>query len=212
MSAIKLTNIKKAFGSRVLFDGLNIDIKEGELVAITGGSGSGKTTLLNIIGLIEKSSAGEISMFQINNIKPNTRKSEYTIRNYIGYLFQNYALIDNESVEDNLRIGLKYRKLKKNEEQANIKKILKKVGLAGYEKRKVFELSGGEQQRVAVARIMLKPSKLILADEPTGSLDAENRDIIMNLLKELNEAGRTVIIVTHDSYLANQCNRIYNLG
>ena len=207
-----LKDIKKQFGTKVLFRELNLEIEEGEFIAITGGSGSGKTTLLNIIGLIEKSTQGTVSIYDLNDLKPNTKKSELAIRKYIGYLFQNYALMDNETVADNLKIGLRYRKMDKKEEKAAIQNSLKKVGLEGYEKRKVFELSGGEQQRVAIARILLKPSKLILADEPTGSLDPENRDIVMNLLKEMNREGKTVIIVTHDSFIANQCQRIFHLG
>lgn len=212
MNAVKLTKIKKEFGSKVLFEELDLEIKEGEFVAITGGSGSGKTTLLNIIGLIEKSSFGEVTIFHEKNLKPNTRKTERTIRNFIGYLFQNYALIDNESVEDNLKIGLKYRKLSKEQEKKAIRQCLEEVGLTGFEKRKIFELSGGEQQRVALARIMLKPSKLILADEPTGSLDADNREVIIDLLEKMNREGKTIIIVTHDSYVANRCHRIIHLG
>lgn len=211
MSAIKLTNITKKFGSKKLFNEFNLEIKEGEIIAITGGSGSGKTTLLNIIGLIESHEGGTVDIFNIQKVKPNSKKAELAIRKYIGYLFQNFALIDNETVEQNLKIGLKYSKLKKEDEKKMIRNCLYKVGLKGYEKRKVFELSGGEQQRVALARVMLKPSKLILADEPTGSLDYENRDVILGLLKELNRLGKTIIIVTHDSYVANQCHRIVNL-
>lgn len=212
MSAIELSAIHKAYGSKVLFNELTMKIEEGEFVAITGGSGSGKTTLLNIMGLIEKSDSGKIRLFDMNDVRPNTKKAGSAIRNYIGYLFQNYALIDNERVEDNLKIGLRYQKLNRQNEKKAITESLKRVGLAGYETRKIFELSGGEQQRVALARIMLKPSKLILADEPTGSLDAKNRDMIMSLLKEMNQDGKTIVIVTHDSYIADQCSRVFHLG
>lgn len=211
MNAVKLSGVMKKFGTKTLFKNLDLEIEEGDFIAITGDSGSGKTTLLNIIGLIEKCNEGKVNIFDMEDLKPNNKKAERTIRNYIGYLFQNYALIDNETVEENLRIGLKYRNMKKSEERIAIKESLEKVGLLGYEKRKVFELSGGEQQRIAIARVMLKPSKLILADEPTGSLDSKNRDIIINLLKELNKEGKTIILVTHDSYVANQCHKILNL-
>lgn len=210
MNAIELNNITKSFNKKTILNEFSLKVKEGEMVAITGGSGSGKTTLLNIIGLIEKSDSGQVNIFDMNNIHPNTKKAEIAIRKYIGYLFQNFALIDNETVEENLKIGLKYTNKKENK-KILIKNALKEVGLEGYEKRKVFELSGGEQQRVAIARIMLKPSKLILADEPTGSLDSINRNIVIELLKKIHESGKTVLIVTHDDYVANQCQRIISI-
>lgn len=210
MNAIELVNISKSFNGKKVLNEFSIEIKSGEMVAITGGSGSGKTTLLNIIGLIEKADCGTVNIFDQKNIIPNTKKAEATIREYVGYLFQNYALIDNETVEDNLKIGLKY--VKKTENHAlMIKNVLKDVGLEGYENRKIYELSGGEQQRVAIARVMLKPSKLILADEPTGSLDAKNRSVVMELLDKLNAMGKTVVIVTHDDVVANHCQRIIKI-
>lgn len=120
------------------------------------------------------------------------------LRYDISYLFQNFALISSRTVRENIEIGLQYSKLKRQEKNNLISEALIKVGLEGYDKRKVFELSGGEQQRVALARIILKPSKLILADEPTGSLDLKNREIVMKILCDLNKMGKTIIIVTHD--------------
>lgn len=210
MNAVVLKNINKKFDNHQVLRDFSLKIKDKEMVAITGGSGSGKTTILNIIGLIEKSDSGSLQIFDKKDLKINTRKSEEVIRNYIGYLFQNFALIDNETVEENLKIGLKYVK-EKNKHKEMIRNVLKEVGLEGYEKRKVYGLSGGEQQRVAIARVMLKPSKLILADEPTGSLDAKNRKIVIDLLKKLNDMGKTVVIVTHDDYVASQCERVVSI-
>ncbi len=210
MNAIELKSIKKSFNGKIVLNDFSVTIKQGDMVAITGGSGSGKTTLLNIIGLIEKADQGMINIFEQENLKPNSKQAEKTIRNHIGYLFQNFALMDNETVEENLKIGLKYVKNRKLH-GIMMKKVLEEVGLEGYEKRKVFELSGGEQQRVAIARVMLKPSQLILADEPTGSLDPVNRNIVMDLLKKMNAEGKTVLIVTHDDYVANQCQSTINI-
>lgn len=206
MNAITLKNIHKSFHNTKILCDFSIEVKEGEMVAITGGSGSGKTTLLNILGLIEKADQGSVCIFKEENLRPNTKKAEVVIRDSIGYLFQNYALIDNESVEDNLKIGLKYVKPKEKHKKM-IKEVLHSVGLEGYEHRKIYELSGGEQQRVAIARVMLKPSKLILADEPTGSLDPQNRDMILSLLDKLHAMGKTIVIVTHDDAVANHCQR-----
>lgn len=211
MRAIKLNNVSKKFGSKVLFNEFNLTIEQGDFIAITGGSGSGKTTLMNIIGLIEPCDHGSVDVFKYKNVKPNSKQSGLVIRSEIGYLFQNYALIDDESVEANLHVGLKYQKVSKDNKVKQIADSLQRVGLKGYEKRNVFELSGGEQQRVAVARIMLKSSNIILADEPTGSLDETNREIIIGLLREMNEEGKTIIIVTHDPYIASQCKNVINL-
>lgn len=210
MNAVELVNINKSFNGNHVLKDFSIQIKKGEMVAITGNSGSGKTTILNIIGLIEKADSGTVNLFDLKDIKPNTKKGEIAIRKHIGYLFQNFALIDNETVEDNLIIGLKYV-CKKDKSVDKIKEVLKEVGLSGYEKRKIYELSGGEQQRVAIARIMLKPSNIILADEPTGSLDSTNRDVVIDLLRKINATGKTVLIVTHDSYVADQCQRVINI-
>ncbi len=209
MIAVKLNKINKSFNKKEVLKDFSLEIKSGEMVAITGSSGCGKTTSLNIMGLIEKADSGTVDIFDIKNALPNTKKSHKAIREYIGYLFQNYALIDNETVEQNLEIGLRY--VKKANHKKLIKTALEAVGLENFEKRKIFELSGGEQQRIAIARVMLKPSKLILADEPTGSLDSVNRKLVMDLLIKLNEMGKTVIIVTHDDYIANRCTRVVKI-
>lgn len=140
-----------------------------------------------------------------------SKEGNKLLRYHISYLFQNYGLIEDETVIKNLEVGTKYLKLSKEQKKQKINEALKSVGLENYENKKVFQLSGGEQQRVAVARIMLKPSELILADEPTGSLDVENRDVILSLLKSLNESGKTVVVVTHDKDIekcATRCIRI----
>ena len=130
------------------------------------------------------------------------------IREEIGYLFQNFALVDEESVNYNLKLALKYVKGNK---MHIIENALEEVGLSGYGNKKIYQLSGGEQQRVALARIIVKPSKIILADEPTGSLDEQNRDIVLNMLRKMQQQGKTIVIVTHDNYIADKCDRVISL-
>ena len=211
MSIIELNNITKQYGSKKLFDNFSLKINKNELVALTGPSGKGKTTILNMIGLLEKFDAGELLIDGQKNIKVNSSKATKILREKIGYLFQNYALVDDETVYYNLDLALKYVKNNRKEKNELIKKALSDVGLEGFEKRKIYELSGGEQQRIAIARIILKPCEIILADEPTGSLDEKNKDIVLDLLKKLNKKGKTIVLVTHDEFVANQCDRIINI-
>lgn len=207
---IELKNINKKYGNKELFKDLNFSIKKGEMIAITGKSGSGKSTLLNILGLIDKPDSGDIIICNNKNPYYNEKEKIKLFRYNIGYLFQNYALIDNYTVSKNLDIALEY--VKSNNKKELKEEALKKVGLLDKLNNKIFELSGGEQQRIALARLMIKKNDIILADEPTGSLDDLNRDIILNLLKKLNNEGKTIIIVTHDNIVADMCTRKINLN
>ena len=208
---IQLENITKTIGKKVILENLSLKINQGDLVAIVGKSGSGKSTLLNLLGLIDGDYSGYYEIFGQKNVPVNSVKSQAIIREHISYLFQNFALIDNETVEYNLMLALKYVKLSKKDKVKKIEEILERVGLPSTLHQKVSELSGGEQQRIAVARAILKPSQLLLADEPTGSLDPENRDLVLNFLLDMNKEGKTVIIVTHDAYVAQQCHRVIEL-
>ena len=208
---IQLENITKTIGKKVILENLSLKINQGDLVAIVGKSGSGKSTLLNLLGLIDGDYSGYYEIFGQKNVPVNSAKSQAIIREHISYLFQNFALIDNETVEYNLMLALKYVKLSKKDKVKKIEEILERVGLSSTLHQKVSELSGGEQQRIAVARAILKPSQLLLADEPTGSLDPENRDLVLNFLLDMNKEGKTVIIVTHDAYVAEQCHRVIEL-
>ncbi len=208
---IKLENVTKTIGKKVILENLSLKINQGDLVAIVGKSGSGKSTLLNLLGLIDGDYSGHYEIFSQQNVPVNSVKSQAIIREHISYLFQNFALIDNETVEYNLMLALKYVKLSKKDKVKKIEEILERVGLPSTLHQKVSELSGGEQQRIAVARAILKPSQLLLADEPTGSLDPENRDLVLNFLLDMNKEGKTVIIVTHDAYVAQQCYRVIEL-
>ena len=198
MAAIEVNKVTKLFNSRTILDQVTFSVPEGALVGIYGKSGSGKSTLLNMIAGIEPVSSGEISVFGQKVGKMNSEKNRLLLRDYIGIMFQNYALIENETVEKNVRIALKYRK---DKTEGIVSEALKDVGLEGFEKKKVFELSGGEQQRVAMARLLVKPCKLILADEPTGNVDSSNKRTIMNLFQLFKKRGKTIMVVTHDESL-----------
>ena len=208
---IKLMNISKKFDDHIIFNNFSLHINDQEMIAITGASGSGKTTLLNIIGLLEAADSGKIIIDNQSNIKTNTALSNKIIREKICYLFQNFALVDDESVDYNLNLALEYRKESKKEKLELKENALKMVGLNGYLNKKIYTLSGGEQQRISIARAILKPNKIILADEPTGSLDDHNKLIIIDLLKYLKSLGKTIVIATHDNYLANCCDRVIKI-
>ena len=209
MNALKLEDIKMQFNQKVLFENLDLAIEKGTINTIMGESGSGKSTLLNIIGLLLKPTAGAINILDYQNVNPNTRQAMLILRNEISYIFQNYALIENDTVKENLLLSKKYRKDFKEKE---LGESLEKVGISKeYLGHKVCELSGGEQQRIAIARTMLKPCEIILADEPTGNLDTNNKEKIIHLFKELKKEGKTIICVTHDEKMAKSADRIIDL-
>lgn len=207
----KLTDISKSYGTHVIFNRLNLEIDAGEMVCIKGASGSGKSTLLNLIGMFDIPDSGKIELFGKISPKINSKDGRFLLREKIFYCFQNFALIDNESIRYNLNIPLMNKHLSKKEKEQKIKIALQKVGLEKNLNEKIYCLSGGEQQRVALARAFLKNYDLILADEPTGSLDAKNRDVIMDILTNFHEMGKTVIIVSHDQKVINRCNRVIEI-
>lgn len=207
-AVIKIKNIKKSFGNKIIFYNFSENIFKNEIVAIVGKSGSGKTTLLNMIGGLEKIESGEI---YINNLRVIGKNKIELYRNQVSFLFQNFALVDEWTVEKNLKIALTFKKREKG--SSEILKVLKMIGLEDKLKEKIYKLSGGEQQRVALARIYLQDNPVILADEPTASLDKENRDLVFSLLRKLQkEKGKTIVIVTHDQELANFCDRVIELS
>ena len=198
---IEIVNVTKKYGSKEIFTDLNLTFEAGKSYALIGGSGSGKSTLLNIIGRLEKIDSGKVLVDKQDFWK--TKERTY-FKNTIGYVFQNYSLIENKTVYDNLKLLNKDKKI--------ISEILEKVGLStDYLKHKIYELSGGQAQRVAIARMLMKPRKIILADEPTGALDSEIGNEIINLL--LSEAAKNnyVIIATHDPAVYSKVDVIVDI-
>ena len=192
----------------MIFKDYNLSVEEGEFVAICGESGKGKTTLLNIMGMIEKADKGDLYLFDKKNPdirKPSGRK---LLRTEMTYVFQNYGLVEDKTVQYNLNIASHFTDVT----EKDIEEVLTKVGLdKNILKSKVYTLSGGEQQRVAIARVFLKKCKLLLADEPTGSLDAGNKEIVMKLFERLNKEGTTIVMVTHDEEILKYATRIVDL-
>ena len=207
---IQLKNITKHYDTKIIFDHFNLTIEDNELIAIVGNSGSGKSTLLNIMGLLEEIEDGEII---INHQLLSNKKDALLLMRYdIGYMFQNNALVDDYTVKENLDIVLKYSRFNKKEKLNALKQVLSTVGLEGYENRKVYSLSGGEAQRIAFCKLLLKKPKIVLCDEPTGSLDATNTKMMMDLLLEYHHSsGATVVIVTHDLDIAKLCERVIHI-
>ena len=190
---LSLKNISKKYKDKEILKNISFDIKEGELICILGPSGCGKTTLLNIIGGFISDFSGDVLLSDenINNIPPEKRE--------IATVFQSYGLFTHKNVIDNVSYGLKLLKIDKNTREKRAKEMLEKVGLAGYEKKKIKELSGGEQQRVAIARSMVLNPKLLLLDEPLSNLDVHLRDVMRKEIKRIQKQfGVTMIIVTHD--------------
>lgn len=201
---IEIKNLHKSFGEEKIFDDFSLTISQGEFVTVAGASGTGKTTLLNIIGALENYDEGEV-LFKGKRIKTSKEKRLFWL-NEAGFLFQNFALIENKTVKENLEI-IKPSVMS----DVSIDEALNKVGLLNKKDKKVFTLSGGEQQRIAIARLFLKKCNLILADEPTGSLDRKNADIVMELIRDLNKQGKTVVLVTHDERIINSAERVIRL-
>lgn len=198
-------DICKKFGEHIIFDHYSFKIDTGEFVCFAGASGTGKTTLLHIIGLIEEFDSGRLLI----DYKEITKRKDKLLyyRQKVCFLFQNFALIEGKTVRQNLNMI----KAADRTKGATIESVLEKVGLSEKIDEKVYTLSGGEQQRVALARVFLKRCEIVLADEPTGSLDKGNARKVVGLLKELHKEGKTVMLVTHDEEIQGQCERIIYL-
>ncbi|GGC82270.1 ABC transporter ATP-binding protein [Enterococcus wangshanyuanii] len=212
---IELINLSKVYGKSntevKALNEVNLEINEGEMIAIMGPSGSGKSTLLNILGGLDSPTSGEY-LLKNRNVQNMKQKELSKVRNRtFGFVVQSFALIDHYSVFNNVMIPLDYTKLKKADKKEKIRLCLDKVGILDKSKNYPYELSGGQCQRVAIARALVNTPDVILADEPTGNLDKNNGEQIIEIFKELNKAKTTIIIITHDDEVASKCNRVIRL-
>ena len=208
---VSLSNIQKKIQDKPIFSIHAFTVSKGDFVTIKGVSGSGKTTLLNILGMNDTVSSGEYLFEGVETAELKAKEKLKIKRNKISFLFQDFGLVEEETINFNLEIGLKYSKLSRKEKLKQKKEALNAVNLNKKLSTTISSLSGGEKQRVALARIILKPSILILADEPTGSLDSLNRDIVTDILFQQAIEGKAVIIVTQDEELAKKGNKTIEL-
>ena len=206
MAIRKLKNISKIYYQHNVFHDFNLEIDEGEFIIISGKSGSGKSTLCNIIGLLDKPDQGKV-FIKDQEIDYKDSKIAKLLSKNISYLFQNFALIDNKTVGYNLELVYPSKKERKNNRKL-IEEKLSEVGMEGTYDKYIYECSGGQQQRVAIARLLLKQGDIIICDEPTGSLDEENKMLVMNLICDLHKKGKTIIMVTHDKTLYSYAKRV----
>jgi len=210
---ITLENISKVYGKGkfLALNNINLTINEGDFLSITGHSGSGKSTLMNILGTLDRPTSGEIYIDKVN-LKEITKSKLSTFRNKkIGFVFQNYNLIDSLTVEKNIELVLIYAGIPKGERDYLVEKALQEVSLLKKKAAYPFELSGGQRQRIGLARAIVNSPKIILADEPSGNLDPENSSKIMELLKKMNEQGQTIVMVTHNFETTKYGNRVISI-
>ena len=212
---IRIKNLHKSYeiGSNSLhvLKGIDFNVSEGELVAIMGSSGSGKSTLLNIIGMLDNYDKGS---YELDNILikdlDETKAANYRNK-FLGFVFQSFNLINYKSAVENVVLPLYYQGIKRREREKIALEYLDNVGLKNWASHLPSELSGGQKQRVAIARAMVSKPKVLLADEPTGALDSKTSSEVMSLIQEINNSGKTILVVTHEEDIAKMCKRIVRL-
>ncbi|WP_411573883.1 ABC transporter ATP-binding protein [Streptomyces fradiae] len=209
---IDVEGLSKSFGERTLWRNISLTVGPGDMLALIGPSGSGKSTLLNCLGLLDKPNAGAIRHEGKDITRFGRREARLFRRDVLGYLFQGYALIENATVEENLEVAVKPRRALRDKAGPSLAEALQRVGLAGRHKETVHRLSGGEQQRVALARLIVQQPTLVLADEPTAALDRENTGMVLDLLREMSRAGCAVVIATHDDTVRDACDNVFAVG
>ena len=212
---IEINELNKSYpigqGSLHVLKGINLKINEGELVAIMGSSGSGKSTLLNIIGMLDNYDSGS---YKLDNVPikdlDETKAAKYRNK-FLGFVFQSFNLINYKTALENIALPLYYQGISREERQKTAIEYLEKVGLADWAEHLPSELSGGQKQRIAIARALASQPKVLLADEPTGALDSTTSEEVMDLIKQINREGKTILVVTHEQDIANMCKRIITL-
>lgn len=212
---LKLHNMYKVYTTdeveTVALNGVNLEIEQGDFVAIMGPSGCGKSTLLNIVGMLDNPSDGDYFFFDENIATYNESQRSVIRKQNIGFIFQNFNLIDELSVAENIELALLYHNMPSAERKKRVSTVMDRMGIAHRANHMPGQLSGGQQQRVAVARAVVGDQPLILADEPTGNLDSVHGQEVMELLRSLNKEGTTIVMVTHSPAHADYAHRIVNL-
>lgn len=212
---LDIKNLNKSYkmgdSSLHVLKGIDLFAKSGEMVAIMGSSGSGKSTLLNIIGILDEADSGDYILDGVEIKDLNEKKAANYRNQFLGFVFQSFNLINYKNAMENVALPLYYQGLKRKERQQKAMFHLEKVGLAEWATHLPSELSGGQKQRVAIARALASEPKLLLADEPTGALDTATSHDIMQFLQQLNDEGKTILLVTHEEDIAKMCKRIVRL-
>jgi len=212
---LEIKNLNKSYkmgdSSLHVLKGIDLYAKSGEMVAIMGSSGSGKSTLLNIIGILDEADSGDYILDGVEIKNLNEKKAANYRNQFLGFVCQSFNLINYKNAMENVALPLYYQGLKRKERQEKAMFHLEKVGLADWAKHLPSELSGGQKQRVAIARALASEPKLLLADEPTGALDTTTSSEIMQFLQQLNDEGKTILLVTHEEDIAQMCKRIVRL-
>ena len=212
---IEIDELNKSYpignSSLHVLKGIDLKINEGELVAIMGSSGSGKSTLLNIIGMLDNYDSGSYKLDNVPIKDLDETKSAKYRNKFLGFVFQSFNLINYKTALENIALPLYYQGISRNERQKVAQEYLKKVGLADWAEHLPSELSGGQKQRIAIARALASQPKVLLADEPTGALDSTTSEEVMDLIKQINNEGKTILVVTHEQDIANMCKRIITL-
>ena len=212
---LKIEKIHKSYpigdSSLHVLKGIDLFVEKGEMVAIMGSSGSGKSTLLNIIGMLDEADEGNYILDEVPIENLSEKKAAIYRNKFLGFIFQSFNLINYKNALENVALPLYYQGLKRKRRKEKAKYHLEKVGLLDWASHLPSELSGGQKQRVAIARALASDPKLLLADEPTGALDSTTSCDIMAFLQQLNDEGKTILIVTHEQDIANMCKRIVRL-